>query len=208
MLAWAVGDRRQATVSDDSAKGPVSTGPFVISAIALSPMSDDAKPLSPLWYLAALALALVGWNVGVAVAGGAWDQVRAAPITSANQPLAAEGSSVAVFSDAMQADLGIRCIWRTDRAWHRMPAAPVPLTVDDDGLTWQLVAFEIAGHDDMQVRCHTTRGRTEHAQFATAVVDGFTHRAMTGNLITLASVAIAGVGAGVIFLIRRRRLNA
>ena len=67
-------------------------------------MSNDPKPvLSPAWYLGALALALVGWVVGVAVAGGAWDTVRAASVSSANQPISAAGSSVAAFTDVLQA---------------------------------------------------------------------------------------------------------
>lgn len=167
----------------------------------------SSKPISGLWYLGALCLALVGWNVGVAIAGGAWNHVRQAPITSANQPLDAAGSSVAVFTDVMQADLGIACSWRLGASGESRPMAPAPLalTVNDDGLNWQLIAFEPDGHDDMEVRCHPTRGRTDNAQYAYAVVEGFNSRARLGNAITLASLALAAATATLIFVLRRRR---
>lgn len=166
---------------------------------------NDRKRISGLWYLGALFVALIGWNVGVAVAGGAWNAVRDAPITSANQALDARGSSVAVFTDVLQVDLAIACRWSTTSSGaHRMPPAPVPLTVDDDGLTWQLIAFEPKGRNDMTVRCKPTRGRTDNAQYAYAVVDGFTSRANIGNLITLGSLLL-GVGAAIAIYLQRRR---
>jgi hypothetical protein len=165
------------------------------------------KPISALWYLAALLLATIGWNVGVAVAGGAWDEVRDAPITSVNQPLSAGGSSVAVFTDALQADFASECSSRSGPSGRRqrMSPAPLALTVDDDGRTWQLIAFEPRGRDGMEVHCHPTRGRTGNAQYAYAVVDGFNRRAMIGNAITLGSLAFAAVVAIATFVIRQRR---
>lgn len=165
------------------------------------------KRISGIWYLAALLLAAIGWNVGVAVAGGAWDQVRAAPITSRNQPMDARGSSVAVFTDALQADFASQCSWTSGSSGRpqRMPPAPLPLTVDDDGRTWQLIAFEPQGRDAMEVRCHATRGRTGNAQYAYAVVDGFNDRAMIGNAITLGSLFVALILAIGVFVLRRVR---
>lgn len=164
------------------------------------------KRISGLWYLAALLLATIGWNVGVAVAGGAWDTVRDAPITSRNQSMDALGSSVAVFTDALQADFASECSWRSGASGQRqrMPPAPLALTVADDGRNWQLIAFEPDGQDAMEVRCHPTRGRAGNAQYAYAVVDGFNHRAMIGNTITLASLALAFLVAIVTFALRRR----
>jgi hypothetical protein len=165
------------------------------------------KPISGLWYLAALLLAAIGWNVGVAVAGGAWDQVRDAPITSGNQPMDARGSSVAVFTDALQADFASQCSWSSGAAGRpqRMSPAPLPLTVDDDGRTWQLIAFEPEGRDAMEVRCHPTRGRTGNAQYAYAVVNGFNDRAMIGNAITLGSLFVAFIVVIGVFILRRAR---
>lgn len=165
------------------------------------------KPISGLWYLAALLLATIGWNVGVAVAGGAWDMVRDAPITSRNQQMDARGSSVAVFTDALQADFASECSWRSGASGerHAMTPAPLALTVDDDGRSWQLIAFEPRGHDAMEVRCHPTRGRTGSAQYAYAVVDGFNRRAMIGNAITLASLFVALVMGVAVFVVRRVR---
>jgi hypothetical protein len=155
--------------------------------------------------LAPVGLALIGWIAGVVVMSGAWDQVREARITSANQPLSAQGSSVAVFTDVLQADLAISCTWRSDGTVHRMPSATFPLTVDDDGIKWQLIAFEPKGRDRMEVRCRPTRGRIDNAQYAYAVVDGFTQRVQAGTAVSLASLAVAIVGAIAIFVIRRRR---
>ena len=165
------------------------------------------KRISGLWYLAALLLATIGWNVGVAVAGGAWDDVRAATITSRNQPMDARGSSVAVFTDTLQADFASECSWRSGASGRsqRMPPAPLPLTVDDDGRSWQLIAFEPKGQDAMEVRCHPTRGRTGNAQYAYAVVDGFNRQAMIGNAITLASLFVALVLGVAVFVMRRVR---
>lgn len=165
------------------------------------------KPISGLWYLAALLLATIGWNVGVAVAGGAWDTVREATITSVNQRLDAEGSSVAVFTDALQVDFASECSWRSGASGRgrRMAPAPLALSVDDDGRSWQLIAFEPKGHDGMEVRCHPTRGRTGNAQYAYAVVDGFNRRAMIGNAITLASLLVALILAMAVFVLRRVR---
>lgn len=165
-----------------------------------------SQPIKGLWYLAAVFVALIGWNIGVAIAGGAWDAVRAAPITLANTPLDARGKSVAVFTDALQADLAFTCRWKSAASAkaHPIPAAPVPLKVTDDGLNWQLIAFEPRGQDDMQVRCRPTRGRADTGQYAYAVVDGFLQRAMLGNAITLASLALAVVVAIAVFMMRRR----
>lgn len=86
-----------------------------------------------------------------------------------------------------------------------MAPAPLALSVDDDGRSWQLIAFEPKGHDGMEVRCHPTRGRTGNAQYAYAVVDGFNRRAMIGNAITLASLLVALILAMAVFVLRRVR---
>jgi hypothetical protein len=168
-------------------------------------MSSESKPIRGAWYLAPVALALIGWIAGVVVMSGAWDQVREARITSANQPLRAQGSSVAVFTDVLQADLAISCSWRAGGAAHRMPPATFPLTVDDDGMNWQMIAFEPEGRDGMEVRCRPTRGRTDNAQYAYAVVDGFTQRVHAGTAVSLGTLAVAIVGAIAIAVMRRRR---
>lgn len=171
---------------------------------------DKSRPPSPLWYLAAVALTLAGWVVGVAVAGGAWDAVRAASITTANQALQAKGESIAVFTDVIQTERRITCsmvdVVRDARP-DPIPPAPIALTVSDDGTPWNLVAFEPQGRDNVTVSCTPRDRRVDNAQYAYATVDGFVERARTGNLVIL-----GGFGAGItlailIFMLRRRRLK-
>ena len=169
---------------------------------------EKSRPPSPLWYLAALALTLVGWIVGVAVAGGAWDAVRSAPITSANQALQAKGESIAVFTDVVQADRHITCslvdVVR-DAKPEPIPPAPIALTVDDDGATWNLVAFEPEGRDNVTVTCTPKDKRVDNAQYAYAAVDGFVERARAGNFVILGGFVGGIVLAIVVFAKRRRR---
>jgi hypothetical protein len=170
---------------------------------------ERSRPPSPLWYLAALALTLIGWIVGVAVAGGAWDAVRSAPITSANQALQAKGESIAVFTDVVQADRYITCSMVDvvrDAEPEPIPPAPIALTVEDDGATWNLVAFEPEGRDNVTVTCAPRDKRVDNAQYAYAAVDGFVERARAGNLVILGGFVGGIVLAIVVFAKRRRSL--
>lgn len=169
---------------------------------------EKRRPPSPLWYLAALALTLAGWIVGVAVAGGAWDAVRAASITSANQALEAEGESIAVFTDVVQSQRRITCSMVDvvrDAKPQPIPPAPIALTVDDDGATWTLVAFEPDGRDNVTVACTPKDRQVDNAQYAYATVNGFVERARTGNFIILGGLLSAVVVTTVVFVKRRRR---
>lgn len=168
---------------------------------------ENRRPLSPLWYLAALALPLAGWIVGVAVAGGAWDAVRNTPITSANQALEAKGQSIAVFTDVVQTDRRITCSMVDvvrDAKPEPIPPAPIALTVDDDGTTWNLVAFEPQGRDNVTVSCAPKDRRVDNAQYAYAAVDGFIQRARAGNFVILGGFFGGIVLASIVFLKRRR----
>jgi len=170
---------------------------------------EKSRPPSPTWYLAALALPLAGWIVGVAVAGGAWNAVRDAPITSANQALQAKGESIAVFTDVVQTDRRITCSMVDvvrDATPESMPAAPIALTVNDDGETWNLVAFEPEGRDNVTVSCAPKDGRVDNAQYAYATVDGFVERARAGNFVILGGLFGGIVLAGIVFVKRRRRI--
>jgi len=166
----------------------------------------EKPPPSPLWYLGALALTLVSWVVGVAVAGGAWDTVRHTPITSANQALQAEGESIAVFTDVVQAERRITCSMVDvvrDAEPEPIPPAPIALTVDDDGATWSLVAFQPEGRDNVTVSCTPHDKRVDNAQYAYAAVDGFVERARTGNLVILGGF-IGGIALAIVVFMRRR----
>jgi hypothetical protein len=171
---------------------------------------EKPAPPSPFWYLAALALALASWIVGVAVAGGAWDAVRNAPITSANQALRAQGESIAVFTDVVQAERRITCslvdVVR-DAEPEPMPASPIALTVEDDGTTWNLVAFQPDGRDNVTVSCSPADKGVDNAQYAYAVVDGFVERARAGNFVILGGFFGGIIVAILVFMRRRRRMQ-
>lgn len=165
------------------------------------------RPPSPLWYLAALALALAGWIIGVAIAGGAWDAVRNTPITSANQALQAKGESIAVFTDVVQAERRITCSMVDvvrDAEPDPIPASPIALTVEDDGATWNLVAFEPEGRDNVTISCAPADKGVDNAQYAYAAVDGFLERARAGNFVILGGF-LGGIVLTIIVFMRRRR---
>ncbi|MFL6088922.1 MAG: hypothetical protein ACJ71Z_02145 [Aeromicrobium sp.] len=165
---------------------------------------------SQYWYLAALALVIVGWMVGVAVAGGAWDAVRHARISSTNEALQAQGSSVAVFTDVVQPDRQITCTMTdvvTDSRSTPVPPAPIALEVEDDGTTWHLVAFQPEGRNGVTVTCAPADKRVDNAQYAFATVDGFTERARVGNAVILASLLGAALTSLIVFVRRRRALR-
>lgn len=169
---------------------------------------EKPQPPSPLWYLAALALALASWIIGVAVAGGAWDAVRNAPITSANQALQAKGESIAVFTDVVQAERRITCSMVDvvrDAEPDPIPAAPIALTVEDDGATWNLVAFEPEGRDNVTVSCAPADKGVDNAQYAYAAVDGFLERARAGNIVILGGF-LGGIILTILVFMRRRRV--
>ena len=171
---------------------------------------DSSRPPSPIWYLAALALTLAGWIIGVAVAGAAWDAVRHAPITSANQALQAKGESIAVFTDVVQTDRRITCSMVDvvrDATPDPIPPAPIALTVNDDGTTWNLVAFQPEGRDNVTVSCAPKDKQVDNAQYAYAAVDGFVERARAGNLVILGGF-LGGIVLAIVVFIKRRRSSA
>lgn len=166
---------------------------------------DEKSALSPAWYLAALALALIGWVVGIAVAGGAWDTVRAASVTSSNEPISADGSSVAAFTDVLQTGRTIVCLsTEPGRRPHQIPPAPLPLAIDDDGTTWHLIAFEPKGRAAMTLSCGPKDRQADNAQYAFARIDGFLQRARIGNVIIVAAM-VGSLATAVAILLRRRR---
>ena len=173
---------------------------------------DQAKEVaSPAWYLVALAVFAIGWNGGVWWAGQAWDMVREAPITSANEALQAEGESIAVFTDVVQANrritFSMSSVVREARPQPIAPA-PIPLTVEDDGATWTLIAFEHEGRDNVTISCAPKDKQVDNAQYAYATIDGYNSRLWTGNIISMAAIVLALAVGIVVFRIRRRQLGA
>jgi hypothetical protein len=87
-----------------------------------------------------------------------------------------------------------------------MPPAPIALTVEDDGSTWNLVAFEPKGRDNVTVSCAPRDKQVDNAQYAYAAVDGFVERARAGNFVILGGLFGGIVLASVVFVKRRRRM--
>ena len=168
------------------------------------------RPVNPLWYLAALTIALLGWIVGTAVAAGAWDAVREAPIGPFNGPLEASGYSVAVFTDVVQPERRVSCTETTEPARKSkqdpepVPAASLELVVQDDGNEWHLIGFEPNGRDQMIVRCSPADKRADNATYAFSAVQGWKDRANTGNGIAILGTAF-GIGLALWTFIARRR---
>lgn len=169
------------------------------------------KPISPLWYMAALFIALIGLTLGFSVAAGAWDSVRAAAITSPNQPVDANNRSVAVFTDVVQPDRRVTCRATTeaDRKAKRepteVPPAALDLVVNDDGNEWHLIGFIDEGRDGMEIRCTPKDKRTDNATYAVSVVDGFIDRVNRGKGIAYIAVAASAALAIWTFIERRRK---
>ena len=147
------------------------------------------------------------------MAAGAWDAVRAAPVTAVNKPLDAGGQSVAVFTDVVQPERKVTCTQTTsaereaDKKPKPIPQASLELVVTDDGNEWHLIAFEPDGRNDMAIRCTPADKGSDNATYAFSTVDGFTSRANTGNGIAIIGTAL-GIGLAIwIFIARRRRLH-
>ena len=148
---------------------------------------------------------------GAVVAAGAWDSVRDAAITSANQPIDANNRSVAVFTDVVQPDRRVTCRATTeaDRKAKRepteFPSAPLDLVVNDDGNEWHLIGFMLEGRNDMTIQCTPADKRADNATYGYSVVDGFMRRATIGNGIGWLALGAAGVLAIWTFIARRRK---
>ncbi len=162
-----------------------------------------------MWYLAALGIALLGWNVGIAVAAQAWDPVEEAVVTSASGPVDAGGQSLAVFTDVVQPERRVTCTWKTEG--RKKPTTILPptrtLEVQDDGSEWYLIGFERNGRDGMAVSCTPRDKRADNAAYAFAVVDGFNARAQTGNIIVITGTVLGFALAIWTFIARRRRTH-
>jgi hypothetical protein len=146
------------------------------------------------------------------VAAGAWDSVRAAGITSNNQPVDANNRSVAVFTDVVQPDRRVTCTQTTEAAKRAekepkpIPPASLELVVEDDGNEWHLIGFQSDGRNDMTIRCTPADKRADNATYAYSVVEGFRTRANTGNGIAILGTTL-GIALAIWTFIARRMDN-
>lgn len=164
--------------------------------------AEAVRLINPLWYLAALMIALGGQVVGTAVAASSWDFVREAPLVNVSDPVDATGASVAVFTDVPQPDRDIGCVVTEtgdgdeDAEPVDVPEAPLDLTTVSDSTTWQLVGFLLDAPDgEVRVACSAQDGAGDSASYAVSTPEGVGERANLGNgiawLFTLAGIVLA-----------------
>lgn len=162
---------------------------------------------NPLWYLAALLIALGGSMTGTAIAASAWDGVRNAAVSPAVGPVDASGRTLAVFTDQSQPDRDIECVTRPvdqpEAEPVEVPEAALDLSVDSAGTRWHLLALDTSGPEDVAVQCVPTDGRADNAGYGYAVVDGF-DAATRGERVGMLSLGAGVLLAGLTFWQRRR----
>lgn len=171
--------------------------------------SGCVKVTSPFGYLAAVLVVLGGWVLATVVAAGAWDVVReSTPVPVTQERADAAGSSIAVFTDIEQPDLGIGCTATPeDGEPITIDEAAIDIVVDTDGTRWQLINLLPEGADGLEIACAPSDDRLDNASYAFAVVDGFADRGERGQAIATTGL-IAGLAlAGWTFFCRRARTS-
>jgi len=166
---------------------------------------EAIRPVNPLWYLAALLLALGGWVGATVVAAGAWDGVRAADVKPLSGKISAENRTVAVFTDIQQPERQISCRateGKNDKPTD-VPAAGLDITVTSDGGEWHLIGLLPDAPPSMTLACTPLDKRVDNASYAYAAVDGF-GRANTGRGIAALAAAVGAALAIWTFISRRR----
>ena len=165
------------------------------------------KPTNPLWYLAALLLALVSLMGATVVAAGGWGPVRESTVTSVTRARAeAAGKSLAVFTDTLQTDRTITCqATDTNKAVTMIPSKAVDITADSDGTRWHLIGMLREGSNGLMVRCRPTDRRTDNATYGFAAVTGYSSAVTNGTGFAVLGVAIGGGLATWIYYNRRQR---
>lgn len=165
---------------------------------------------NPLWYLAAIALSITAVMVGVSVAAGAWDEVKAARVTPITGPIDAGGKTLVVYSDQIEDDVRYPCTTtpasdpEADPRELETPA--IDVTTDGDGRTWTLIAIESDGQDGSVVSCRRDDDKTDTNNYGYALVDGF---AATGRGLAIAVGGFVLSAALAIWVaISRRRLRS
>lgn len=165
------------------------------------------RPTNPLWYLAAFLLALGSVMAATVVAAGAWQPVRDATIVPVTQPADAQSRTLAVFSDIRQPDRGVTCeAVGPDKQRTAIPAAPIDLTVDNEGNQWHLIGLLREGADGLKISCTPRDKRVDNASYGYAAVSGYADRTNTGKGIAILGATLgAALGAYVLWCRRERR---
>jgi len=160
---------------------------------------------SPFGYLVAVLVVLAGWIGATVIAAGAWDPVRDAALTPVTEKKAdAAGHSLAVYTDIVQPDRAITCLatgpapkGSKKKAETKIPAAKIDVIAEVDGTEWHLLGLLPEGKDGVDVRCTPRDRKVDNATYSYAIIDGFTSRGRTAQIVLLIGLfgGIAVIGA-------------
>ncbi|MFT4299703.1 MAG: hypothetical protein QM597_08730 [Aeromicrobium sp.] len=160
---------------------------------------------NPLWYLAAVLVAIAGSMVGTAIAASAWDGVRDAVVEPATEPINAAGHSLAIFTDQLQPERDIACRSRPadqpEAEGTALSKASIDIVVDRNGSQWHLIALAAEGRDGVIVSCLPADGAADSAAYGYAVFDG-SDKIDRGTQVGALSLAAGLVLAGFVFWCR------
>ncbi len=169
------------------------------------------KPTSPLWYVAALFIALGASVIAIVVAASAWDPVREATVRPVAERFDGTGKSVAVFTDIVQPDRDVTCIATgPGKKLTKVPPLDTPakrleITVTNGTDEWHLIGMLNKGDKDQVITCTPKDRRVDDATYTYAAVDGFASKGNVAQGISVLGRRI-GVGlAGWTFWCRRQK---
>jgi len=166
---------------------------------------------NPLWYLAALLIALGSAVAAVAVAASAFDPVRDATVTPITERVDAKGSTLAIYTDIVQDDRDIACRGRygaEDAGRVEIPDQGVEITAMGDGTRWTLIGLLEDGRDGLRIVCTPADKRVDNASYGYATVTGYTTAVNNGKGISYLGLAAGAVLAGWVFWCRRSARRA
>jgi hypothetical protein len=169
------------------------------------------RPTNPLWYLAALLIALGSTVAGAAVAATAFDPVRDATVTPITERVDAQGSTLAVYTDIVQDDRDIACRGRygaKDAGRVEIPDQGVEITALGDGTRWTLIGLLPDGRDGLRIVCTPADKRVDNASYGYATVTGYASAARNGKGLSSIGIAAGAVLAGWVFWCRRSARRA
>lgn len=168
--------------------------------------SGTVRPVNPLWYLAALLIALASLMGAAAYGASAFDAVRDATVTPVTERVDARGSTLAIYTDIVQADRDISCRGRYgdgDRGRIVIPATTVDVAAQGDGTRWRLIALLDEGRDGLRIVCTPADRRVDNAAYGYATVTGYSSRANNAQGFAWLGTAVAAALAGWVFWCRR-----
>jgi hypothetical protein len=168
--------------------------------------SCRVRPTNPLWYLAALMIALGTTVIAVVVAASAFSPVRDATVIPVTERVDAKGSTLAIYTDIVQTERDIACRGRygdKDVGRVEIPGKDVEITAQGDGTRWTLIALLEDGRDDLRIVCTPGDKRVDNASYGYATVTGYTSTVNNANGIRYLGLLAGGALAAWVFWCRR-----